>query len=475
MYMPAAVNMSRNSYDILNTIRENASVNFQDYTMEVSDIDSLHRFGNVVMDNESVANEFCNALLNRIFKTIITSRMYENPLRFMKKGILELGERVQEIFVNLCDPVNYDGNAGATEIFKKYQNDVRQAFHPLNFRKMYPVSVSREQLQTAFITETGLTSFIDKLVEQCYKSSEYDEYCCMIYLIAKNILNGRLYSETITSDVHETVTTMKSVSNKAEFLRTGKDYNVAGVYNFSLKDDQFLISTSDFDANNDVNVLASAFNMDKAEFLGHRVTVDSFVPDGARLAKIFEGESGYTPLTSDEISQLGHVSAVLIDRDYLQIYDNLIEMRSVENGVSLHRNYFYNVWKTFSTSPFCTAVVFSDVNSEITGVTLKIGDTSVAGSTITVAGPQVQGTYTNVPLTAKVVGGGFRSKEIRWIAQWTGTGVKPEYYLSNTGQLNVGYVSTTTAKLKVIATSVVNSDKKAEVTINLSQSVAPTA
>ena len=416
MYVPNAVALTANSYNILNVIRDNASVNYKDYTMSVTNVEDLHKLGNIMMDYQPVANEFVNALMNRIFKVIITSKSYQNPLAFMKKGVLELGETVEEIFVNLCNPQNYENSAGSNEIFKKYKNDVRSAFHTLNYRKYYPISVSRQQLQTAFITESGLTDFINRLIETIYTSVNYDEFLTMKYIIARNILNGRLYPEQVdTENTAKSVINIKSVSNKLEFMST--DYNVAGVYNHTPKDNQYIILKTDFDANVDVSVLATAFNMDKAQFMGHRLTIDTFAPtDTKRLDLLFAEDEGYTPLTGEEIKLLENVQAVLIDGDYLQIYDNLIAMQEAQNGVSLHWNYFYHTWKTFSTSPFANAVVFANVESTVTGIKVYNGDVEVSasGTYITMQTSSIKGGKNLYKLTADVLTTGFASKEVKW-------------------------------------------------------------
>ena len=480
MYVPNAVALTANSYNILNVIRDNASVNYKDYTMSVTNVEDLHKLGNIMMDYQPVANEFVNALMNRIFKVIITSKSYQNPLAFMKKGVLELGETVEEIFVNLCNPQNYENSAGSDEIFKKYKNDVRSAFHTLNYRKYYPISVSRQQLQTAFITESGLTDFINRLIETIYTSVNYDEFLTMKYIIARNILNGRLYPEQFDTDVTSSTETatksvikIKSISNKLEFMST--DYNAAGVYNHTPKDNQYIILRADFDANVDVSVLATAFNMDKAQFMGHRLTIDTFAPtDTKRLDLLFADDEGYKPLTMGEIQQLNSVQAVLIDGDYLQIYDNLIAMQESQNGVALHWNYFYHTWKTFSTSPFANAVVFTTGVNSVTGVKVYYGVKDLSTNTITLETSRTDNAYASYQLTPKILAQGFVSKGATWeISEKPDMpgGSKPfECNITPNGTLNLGFVSSTapaTSPMKIRCRSAFDPSKYAEITINV--------
>lgn len=422
-YVPNAVTMTANSYDLLNVIRDNASQQYRDYTMSVSNIDDLHKIGNIMMDYPTVANEFINTLINRIGRVLISSRLYRNPLAFSKKGYLQMGETIEEIFVNLIDVYDYDNTAGANEIFKKYKSDVRSAFHSMNFRKMYPVSVSQEQLKTAFLTESGLYDLISKIIESIYTSVSYDEFLVTKYLIARNIINGRMYNaQGITANVIDNTMDratkaavgFKAVSNALTFMSPA--YNVAGVHNFTDRNSQYLFIKSSLAALVDVEKLAVSFHLDKAEFMGHIIEVDDFAEtDSARLAKIFENDPNYTAFTDEQKEALSKVEAVLIDRDYLQIYDNLERMEENRNGVALHHNYFYHAWKTFSVSPFANAVVFTtETESGITSFVAKwynetMNSTESAPQDYRILREFVEGTegtglYVQIPYSVEPVG-----------------------------------------------------------------------
>lgn len=422
-YIPNAVTMTANSYNLLNVIRDNASQQYRDYTMSVTNIDDLHKIGNIMMDYPTVANEFINTLINRIGRVIISSRLYRNPLAFSKKGLLQMGETIEEIFVNLIDVYDYDNTAGANDILRLYRSDVRSTFHTMNFRKMYPVSVSQEQLKAAFLTESGLYDLITKIIESIYTSVSYDEFLVTKYLIARNIINGRMYNaQGITANVIDenmdratkAAVGFKAVSNAITFMSPA--YNVAGVHNFTDRNDQYLFIKSSLAALVDVEKLAVSFHLDKAEFMGHIIEVDDFAEtDSARLAKIFENDPNYTAFTTAEKEALGKVEAVLVDRDYLQIYDNLERMEENRNGVALHHNYFYHTWKTFSVSPFANAVVFTtETASGITELIAKWYDTAMS---TTQANPKSfridsdfftdtagSGNFVRIPYSAEAVG-----------------------------------------------------------------------
>lgn len=362
------------SVEIINAIRNSATINFKEYVPYATpDAESIKEIGAVIMDYPALQNEFINALINRIGRVVVTSKMYENPIQMFKKGFLEFGETVEEIFVTLAKPFQFDPEVAETELFKREIPDVRSAFHILNYQKFYKVTVSQDQLRQAFLSWEGITDLIAKIVEQIYTSASYDEFLVMKYMIAKRIVNGQLapevYNSQATDPMKELAKSIKGVSNKLEFM--SGNYNLAGVKTHALKKDQFLLITAEADANMDVDVLASAFNMDKAQFMGQRVLVDGFnILDNERLAELFEDDVTYTPITDEQLEALATIPAILIDRDWFMVFDNLSTFTENYNGQGLYWNYFYHVWKTFSTSPFANGIMFLPEVGEITGITV---------------------------------------------------------------------------------------------------------
>ena len=158
-----------------------------------------------------------------------------------------------------------------------------------------------------------------------YTGANYDEFQTMKYMLAKHILDGKMYPVTIPTvsdaNMKTIVSTIKGVSNNYEFL--SNKYNLAGVQTFSKKADQYLLINSKFDATMDVEVLASAFNMNKAEFAGKRVLVDSFGSlDIARLNVLFANDPTYTEIDSTYLKALDAIPCILVDKDWFMIFDN---------------------------------------------------------------------------------------------------------------------------------------------------------
>lgn len=450
---PEVKTFSATAPEILNAVRNDASPEYRAAVPVANNtIESIRSIGNIIMGYQPYQNEFLKAIVNRIGRVIITSKLYSNPWASFKKGLLEYGETVEEIFVNLAKPHQFNPKEAEDTVFKREMPDVRAAFHAMNYQKYYKVTVSNDQLRQAFLSWEGISDLISRIIDSLYTGANYDEFVVMKYLIARMALNGNIASVTVPAVNAENsksiVSTIKGISNQLEFLST--KYNMTGVASFTSKNDQFVIMNANFDALIDVEVLASAFNMDKAEFMGHRVLVDSFADqDAERLAVLFEEDANYTPFTAAEIEQLKAIPCIILDRDWFMIFDNFYNFTEIYNPQGLNWNYFYHTWKTFSASPFANAIAFTTTNNTITGVTVSPTTASV-----------VRGQ--SVALTATVAGTGYFDKNVTWSI----SGQESNSIVTIGGDVIVDREETATT-LTVTATSIGDSTKSASATITV--------
>lgn len=374
-------------------------------TVDINDnTESLHDIGEFIMSYQPYQNAFLNALVNRIGRVLVTSRMWNNPWSVFKKGYMEFGETIEEIFVNIAKPFSFDPGRAETEVFKREMPDVRAAFHTMNFQKFYKVTISNDQLRQAFLSWQGITDLIAKIVDSLYTGMQYDEFITLKYMLCREILNGGLYVETVSAvsdaNMKSIIEVLRATSNKLTYL--SPKYNMAHVMNATERDRQYLIIPADVEAKADVNVLASAFNMERADFLGHLIEVDTLADhDLVRLNELFGNDSTYTAFTSDDKTLLATVAAVVVDLDWFMVFDNFQQFTQNYNGQGLYWQYFYHTWKTFSVSPYANGIAFTSSSNSITGVTVSPSTANVA-----------QGTA--IALTATVAGTGIYPDGVTW-------------------------------------------------------------
>lgn len=409
--VPKTKTLNASSVDILNAIRNSASTNYRDFVPTAKNTaESIRSIGEIIMQYTPLQNEFLNALVNRIARVIITSKMYSNPLSMFKKGLIDFGETIEEIFVNIANPHQYDVEESENKVFAREIPDVRAAFHTLNYKKFYKQTIQNKDLNQAFLSWDGITDLISKIVNAMYTAANYDEFVTTKYMLAKAILDGRLSAITVdANDAKGAVTKIKGVSNALTFM--SNNYNVAGVQTFTDKNDQYLLVNSQFDSEIDVEVLASAFNMSKAEFMGHRILIDGFgTLDVERLNALFKDDPNYEELSQDTLTALNAIPAVLVDKNFFMIFDNMYEFTENYNGQGLYWNYFYHTWKTFSMSPFANALVFVPDVPSVTAVT-------VSPTAITCKKGQ------SVQLSVEVVTKNYAPKTVNWSSDTDGVTV----------------------------------------------------
>ena len=279
-------------------------------------------------------------------------------------------------------------------------------------------------LRQAFVSAQGVTDLIARIVDSMYSGAEFDEYLVMKQLIVEAAEAGNMWPVTIPAvsaeNAKSIVTTIKGISNKLEFMSS--QYNAQGVVTFTKKPNQIILMDAAFDATIDVNVLASAFNMEKAEFMGQRVLVDDF-------------------------GTLTGAVAALVDADFFMVFDTLAKFTEIYNSEGLYWNYFYHVWKVFSTSPFANAILFTTDAITATGVTVTPATATVKkGAT--------------AQFSAKVAGN-LVPQRVVWTTNSTVS------LIDHDGTLQVS-PDETAATITVTATSVYDGTKKGTATVTVS-------
>lgn len=357
----AITSLNASTIDIINTIRANASAEYQQLVPEIEDINEVPRVGEVLYGYPALANQFITSLVNRIALVRVKSATFNNAYAKLKKGYLEFGETVEEVFVGLARAREFSAEKAEKREFKRTIPDVKTAFHAINWQVQYPITIQNEDLRQAFTSINGVEDLIAKIINSVYTAAEYDEFLLFKYLLIKAIAHGKMYAQAVdTSNMNSTAVAFRGLSNKLIFM--SPTYNSYGVHTTTPKANQYIFMDADFNAQFDVEVLARAFNMEKADFMGRLELIDNWASfDNDRWAEIREECDGIEEVTAEELTLMKDVKAVLLDEEWFQVYDNLAIFTEKYVASGLYWNYFYTTKKTVSYSPFSNAIVF--VNS----------------------------------------------------------------------------------------------------------------
>lgn len=330
------------SAEMLNSIRADASDAYKS-AVPVATPYNLTDVGNPILSYESVANEFLNALVNKIIMTLVIRKTWNNPLAMLKKGTEPLGLDVEEIQVNPATASAFDGTTenGYSDILKPAVPDVKAAWYRLNRQDKYKVTINNEMLTNAFTSWNTLEGTIAAIVDSLYNGNTIDEFKYTKKLIDDALAGAKLNTVTVTAPTNKDTAaafqqTVQNLSLQFQFPST--TYNnyvkmggVGARTTWSSVDDQIIIINAEAAATVGVQFLAAAFNLSYAEYATKQIIVDSF----ATASKCV---------------------AILADVNAFQIREKLRRMTNFYNAGNMAWQYYFHCWDTFSLSPFHNAV-----------------------------------------------------------------------------------------------------------------------
>jgi hypothetical protein len=291
-------------------------------------------------------NEFVSALINKVGLTIARNRNWTNPLAIFKRGMLEFGNTIEEVQTGLLTAYVYDHDEdyGERALFGRERPEVQSSYHKVNRENFYKITIDTPTLKRAFVSETGLSQFINQLMDAPTTSDNWDEYLLMRQLLGEYEDAGgffKVHIPAIPEDVDASVQArqalraVRTYSGKFKFL--SRLYNAAHMPVHAEDADLILITTPEFQAAIDVEALAVLFNVSYAEINSRIIIVDEF-PRNLRT----DG-----------------VQAILTTSDFFVVADTLYDTRSVPNPAGLYDNYFLHHWQIVSCSRFVPAIAFT--------------------------------------------------------------------------------------------------------------------
>lgn len=337
---------------VLDAVRNSASTDYQnripaaDKAGVAATIDAL-----MSPENRRWRNEFVDSLVNRIGMTIARGKSWSNPLAAFKRGMLTYGNTIEEIQVGLLKAHNYSPDRDYMEqtLFGRELPAVQTNFHTVNRQDFYKVTVNEAMLNRAFLESTGLSGFINDLMEAPVNSDNLDEFLLTCSLFAEYERNGGYFHvavpdvaalDSTPEDARFTLRRMRAMADTLKFLSS--KYNAAHMPVFAKPEELVLFVSPEFNAAIDVEALAGAFNLSKIEMSG-------------RIVVIPQAEFG-----------IDGCQAILTTDEFFVMADKLYESAQQWNPASLHNNYFLHHHQIISCSRFAPAVMFTThANDEI--------------------------------------------------------------------------------------------------------------
>jgi len=319
-----------NVIDFANAVWFGASSEYQDRIPQATR-ENILEVGNAIINYEPTRNEFCSSLINKIGKTIVSSKMANNKLSFFRGEDLGFGDTIEDIFVEMANSSNY--NRADTNPFAIKKPNVKVLYHRIDRELQYIVTIYDNDLKRAFTSADGMDKLVSGIVNSLYSGKEHDDYVFTKQLFGsyKKYYEVNVSAPTSDANCKALVKAIKKYSEDISFENTA--FNGQGVMTYTDKADQILLLHKDAKVNIDIEYLAGIFNLTKAEMETRIVTVDDF-------------------------GTLGDTYAILVDISAPKIHKTLETMETIRNPKGRYTNYILNSDGIYSISEFANMIVF---------------------------------------------------------------------------------------------------------------------
>ena len=370
--------MAKKNVEILEQIVNNGSAELQERLGDMDLRDGAEVYG-VLKDYPTTKNEFINTLTNKIVGSKTYSKIYENQLRMLHKGMLDYGVGLEQLFVEMAESKgfleNFDGSSSdEADLIRKAEASVKAMYIERNYRLKYKTSVSEQQLKGAFLNQNGLGNLINQLTARNASSAEFKEFNMMKDILKSSASLAQLAEDetgdlklsetaipaTIAKQTIHTISvgdfgtdgnewaknfaeTVRATAGRLKFPST--KYNLAGVNTWSNQDELVLITTPEVAARLDVRVLAQAFNVSEAELDIRVILVDE-------LPTSFSTGAGTVGGAEKECY------GILMDASHIQAYDTLVDSGNFYNPAQLVTNLFLHRQGIMAQCLFANIVAF---------------------------------------------------------------------------------------------------------------------
>lgn len=395
----------------LNKLRELSSDLYHKYVPIIDDSTDISKFAEPILTVPEVYNEFCDSLVNRIVYTQFQIKSFRNPLVVLEGDRIPLGYAGQEVYINPQKGRTYNA-ADFAGLLINYESDVKVQYMAINSDIQYPVTFSRQQLKKAFVSWGDLESFIDGLSNALYNGAFIDEFRFTKLIVTDAYKDNKAQIISNLSAVSSADTAKAFVEKCRElflnFQLPSTQYNawakVGGegkpITTWTNPEDIVMLVRNDIRAKLDVEVLASAFNMDKTTLMGNIITIDNFDAYDDDGTKIFDGSA---------------ILGGIFDKSWFRIKRQDMFMDSFYNPNNRSIQYYLNVVKMYNYSLFAngvilatsaptsktTALEFVETSAEVTTggdpITLHVKATPFySNSTVTFTSSSAKATVTKV-------------------------------------------------------------------------------
>lgn len=355
----------------LNQIRELSTPLYQREVPIITDTTDIASFGNPILDNLQVQNEFIPALINRIVYTAFEIKYMKNPLAVLEGDRIPIGWAGQEIYNNPVKGREYNPDDFAG-LLVKYESDTKVQYMHVNKDIQIPQTINRQSLKKAFTTWDNLDSFIQSIIQSMYNAMYLNDFKDTKELIAKAYIGNKVPMQVVQAPTSEELAKQFVTMARTTFLNfqvPSAKYNAWGkmtgddrpIITQTLPEDIVFIIRNDLRAFLDVNLLANSFNLDKSILLGNIISIDDF--------SIFEGNK--------KILNADNLIGMICDKSWFRLKTQDEFMETFYNANNRTWQYYLNKIKMVNYSLFANCIMFTTELPDVPLTNLELDKTEV--------------------------------------------------------------------------------------------------
>jgi hypothetical protein len=349
---------------------------YHQYVPVVTDSTTIGEFGAPILDSQNlnVMNDFVG-LLKKVIYTAVYNKTFNNPLATLEGERMPLGNFIEDAYVNPAKAVGFNVNDFAG-LLEKYEAEVAVQYLYVNSDLQYKVTLTRDKIRNAFTSWDQLEGLISGYINSLYNGAYLTRYNQAKGLVTAAFTGNNVQYQTISDVTDEQsakalVRQLRAAYSKMQIPSTKYNaWNKVKGGRMALKtwtdpQDVVVLISADIEALVDVEVLASAFNMSKADFLGRVIVVDDFNQYNEDGSLAVDGSA---------------IKACIMDRAWFKIKTQDFAMDEFFNANNRCWTYFLNDVRMCNFSLFANALVFAT-----SGPTVDATDIEAGASTATVA------------------------------------------------------------------------------------------
>lgn len=360
---------------------------FHQFVPIVTDSTTIGEYGTPILDtqNLNVLNDFVG-LLKKVIFTAVYDKTFNNPLEQLEGEKLPLGNFIENTYINPANnsrqmrEFDVDDFAG---LLQKYESEIAAEYLYINSDKQFCVSVNRSKIRNAFTSWSNLENFITSQINSLYNGAYIQRYKQTKGLVTAAFLGNNVQYEVIDDVTDEQtakalIRKLRAAYTKMQIPSTKYNaWNKVKGGDMTLQtwvdpDQVVVLISADIEALVDVEVLASAFNMSKTDFLGKVIVVDDF--------SIYN-DDGTVAIDGSAIK------CMVADKAWFKVKTQEFSMDDFWNPNNKTFQFYLNDTRMYNYSLFASALVFATSAPTVDATAIAAGEdavTVVAGSKVTV-------------------------------------------------------------------------------------------